>query len=166
MIGRPGTNLTPDEAPAYIAGLTILNDFSARDIQMREMTGGLGPSKGKHFACAAGPYLTTLDSLPKSGLRMQARVNGETWCDANSREMIWSVDELVAWASQGEQLVPGMLIGSGTCNGGSAVELGRKMRPSDRVELEIEGLGVLGNRYGQPQVNGWVPQARTPGRET
>lgn len=163
VIGRPCTNLTPEQAPDHIAGLTILNDFSARDIQAREMTSGLGPAKGKHFACAAGPYLTTMDSLPTAGLRMQARVNGESWCDANSREMIWSINELVAWASQGEQLMPGMLIGSGTCNGGSAIETGRRMQPGDTIELEIEGLGTLRNRFGRPQAKGWVPNPRTPG---
>lgn len=162
VIGKPGSDLTPDEALAHVAGLTILNDFSARDIQAVEMTGGLGPSKGKHFACAAGPYLTTLDSLPANGLRMRARVNDETLCDANSSEMIWSIAEIVAFASQGERLVPGMLLGSGTCNGGSTVELGRELSPGDRIELEITGLGVLANVLGEPQQKRWWPEAKRP----
>jgi 2-keto-4-pentenoate hydratase/2-oxohepta-3-ene-1,7-dioic acid hydratase in catechol pathway len=163
VIGRPCTNVTPDEALNYVAGLTILNDFSARDIQAREMTGGLGPAKGKHFACGAGPYLATLDSLPwESGLRMRARVNGDTWCDTISSEMIWTIAEIVAWTSQGEQLQPGWLLGSGTCNGGSTIEIGRELNPGDVVELEIEGLGVLRNRLGQPAEDGWWPQARQP----
>jgi len=163
VIGRACTNVTPEEALGYVAGLTILNDFSARDIQAREMTGGLGPAKGKHFACGAGPYLVTLDALPwERGLRMQARVNGETWCDATSAEMIWSIAEIVAWTSQGEQLQPGWLLGSGTCNGGSTIEIGRELSPGDVVELEIEGLGTLRNTLGIPREGGWWPKPRRP----
>lgn len=165
VIGRAGTQLTPEEAIKHVVGLTILNDVSARDIQAREMTGNLGPCKGKHFACVTGPYVTTLDGLPwESGLRMQARVNGETWCDANSSEAIWSVGELVAWASQGEFLQPGQLLGTGTCNGGSTIELGRTLSPADRLEFEIEGLGTLANTIGDRADGGWWPQARQPSR--
>jgi 2-keto-4-pentenoate hydratase/2-oxohepta-3-ene-1,7-dioic acid hydratase in catechol pathway len=163
VIGRPCTNVTPEEALDHVAGLTILNDFSARDIQAREMTGGLGPAKGKHFACGAGPYLTTLDVLDwQDGLRMRARVNGETWCDTTSAEMIWTIAEIVAWTSQGEHLQPGWLLGSGTCNGGSTIEIGRELAPGDIVELEIEGLGTLRNRLGEPEQGGWWPEPRTP----
>ncbi|MFK0113333.1 fumarylacetoacetate hydrolase family protein [Streptomyces sp. NPDC091217] len=162
VIGKAGTGLTPETALDHVAGLTILNDISARDIQAREMPGGLGPSKGKHFACATGPYVTTLDSLPADGLRMRARVNGETWCDTSSAEMIWSIAEIVAWTSQGEQLQPGMLLGSGTCNGGSTIEIGKRLAPGDTVELEIEGLGVLRNRLGAPAEGGWLPEPRKP----
>jgi 2-keto-4-pentenoate hydratase/2-oxohepta-3-ene-1,7-dioic acid hydratase in catechol pathway len=160
VIGRAGTDLDPEEALEHVVGLTILNDFSARDIQAREMTAGLGPSKGKHFACASGPRLVTLDDLPKEGLRMVARVNGETWCDASSAEMIWSIGEIVAFASQAEWLEVGMLLGSGTCNGGSSIELGRRLQPGDVIELEIERLGVLRNVLGQPAPSGWWPQTR------
>ena len=126
------------------------------------MPGGLGPSKGKHFACAIGPFVTTLDSLPADGLRMRARVNDETWCDTSSAEMIWSIAEIVAWTSQGEHLLPGMLLGSGTCNGGSTIEICRRLAPGDAVELEIEGLGVLRNRLGVPVTEGWLPEPRKP----
>lgn len=163
VIGKGGSDLTPEEALDHVAGLTILNDFSARDIQAVEMAGGLGPSKGKHFACGAGPFLTTLDSLPEGGLRMQARVNGETWCDGDSSEMIWSIGEVVAFASQGETLVPGMLLGSGTCNGGSSIEIDRELSPGDEVELEIEGLGILDNVLGEPGVERWWPTPRERG---
>jgi 2-keto-4-pentenoate hydratase/2-oxohepta-3-ene-1,7-dioic acid hydratase in catechol pathway len=161
VIGRSGANLTPDEALDHVVGLTILNDFSARDIQGREMQGGLGPSKGKHFGCATGPWIATLDELDPHALRMRARVNGETLCDAPSSEAIWSLGELVAFASQGERVQPGMLLGSGTCNGGSTFELGRQLEPGDVVELEIEGLGVLRNVLGQPQEERWWPTAKT-----
>ena len=161
VIGRGGSDLTPEDAASRIFGFTILNDFSARDIQMREMPGKLGPFKGKHFACGGGPVIATPDELDwKAGLRMQARVNGETWCDANSAEAIWELEELVAWASQGEVLEPGWLLGSGTCNGGSTIEIGRELAPGDVVELEIEGLGTLRNRLGPPQAGGWMPQRR------
>jgi len=162
VIGRAGHDLTPDEAMDHVAGLTILNDFSARDIQRREMQGGLGPSKGKHFACAAGPWIATLDELDHGNLRMRARVNGETVADASSEEAIWSLSELVAFASQGEQLVPGMLLGTGTCNGGSLIEAGRTLEPGDVVELEIEGLGTLRNDLGRPGVRRWWPTPKAP----
>jgi 2-keto-4-pentenoate hydratase/2-oxohepta-3-ene-1,7-dioic acid hydratase in catechol pathway len=163
VIGREGTNLRPEEADAHVFGFTILNDFSARDIQFREMAGRLGPSKGKHFACAAGPVVATADEIDwRAGLRMQARVNGETLCDRRSDEAIFGLDEVIAWASQGEVLRPGWLLGSGTVNGGSTIEIGRELHPGDEVELEIEGLGVLRNRLGQPAVGGWEPAGRVP----
>jgi 2-keto-4-pentenoate hydratase/2-oxohepta-3-ene-1,7-dioic acid hydratase in catechol pathway len=163
VVGAGGSDLTPERAAGHIFGFTILNDFSARDIQMQEMAGRLGPCKGKHFACAAGPVVATPDELDwRGGLRMQARVNGETLCDATSAEAVWSVEELVAWASQGERLVPGWLLGSGTCNGGSTIEIDRELAPGDEIELEIEGLGILANRLGTPARNGWMPQHRHP----
>ncbi|MGH3968262.1 MAG: fumarylacetoacetate hydrolase family protein [Mycobacterium sp.] len=162
VIRKSGTGIAPERALDYVAGLTILNDFSARDIQAREMPGGLGPTKGKHFACGAGPYLTSLSSLPSDGLTMQAYVNGELWSEANSSEMIWSIAELVALTSQGEWLEPGMLLGSGTCNGGCTLELGKRLSPGDRIELRITNLGSLMNTLGDPAPGGWEPSARKP----
>jgi 2-keto-4-pentenoate hydratase/2-oxohepta-3-ene-1,7-dioic acid hydratase in catechol pathway len=160
VIGRGGIDLTPDEALDHVLGLTILNDVSARDIQVREMTAGLGPSKAKHFACVTGPVITTLDEIPAQGLAMRVRVNGETWCDTTSAEMVWSIAEIVAWASQGEWLHPGALLGTGTCNGGSSIEAGRLLSPGDRVELEVECLGTLANQFGTGHAGGWTPVAR------
>jgi 2-keto-4-pentenoate hydratase/2-oxohepta-3-ene-1,7-dioic acid hydratase in catechol pathway len=161
VIGREGSNLTPDEARDRIFGFTILNDLSARDTQFKEMEGRLGPCKGKHFACSAGPVIATADSLPwEAGLRMVARINGEKVCDASSAEAIWGLDELVAWVSQEEQIEPGWLIGSGTCNGGSTVEIERKLEPGDEIEFEIEGLGRLRNRLGEPAAPSWAPDPR------
>lgn len=160
VIGKQGTNLTPETALDHVLGLTILNDVSARDIQAKEMTGGLGPSKGKHFACVTGPVITTLDDIPAAGLAIEARVNGETWCTTTTAEMVWSVAEIVAWASQGETLRPGALLGSGTCNGGSTIEIGRTLTPGDRVELEIDKLGVLTNTLGTPTEQTWQPRPR------
>lgn len=160
VIGRAGTDLTPEQALDHVLGLTILNDVSARDIQAREMTGGLGPSKGKHFACVAGPVITTLDEISASGLTMTAVVNGEELCRTRSDQMVWSVAEVVAWASQGEMLRPGVLLGSGTCNGGSTIEIDRRLAPGDTLELSIEGLGTLRNTLGQRRSGGWMPEPR------
>jgi 2-keto-4-pentenoate hydratase/2-oxohepta-3-ene-1,7-dioic acid hydratase in catechol pathway len=159
IIGSRGKDLKPEEAGDYVFGFTILNDFSARDIQAREMTAGLGPSKGKHFASGLGPWIATPDEIPASGLRMAARLNGTSVAETSSAEMIWSVEEIVAWASAGEWLAPGMLFGSGTANGGSGIELGKKLSPGDVIELEIERLGILRNAIGRP-AEGWTPSPR------
>ena len=161
VIGVSGRNIEPEDASAHILGLTVFNDFSARDIQMKEMAGGLGPSKGKHFASAVGPRIVTLDSLPDS-LRMTARINGELWSDGSTATLMWSIGELIAWASASEPLIAGTLLGTGTVGGGCGAELGRKLDPGDVVELEIEGIGVLRNRLGQPPAGGWMPAPKTP----
>jgi 2-keto-4-pentenoate hydratase/2-oxohepta-3-ene-1,7-dioic acid hydratase in catechol pathway len=161
VVGTTGRNLEPDDALRHVLGLTVFNDFSARDIQLREMAGGLGPSKGKHFASAVGPCIVTLDSLP-GVLAMTARINGELWSQGSTGTLMWSIGELVAWASAGEPLVAGTLLGSGTVGGGCGIELDRKLSPGDVVELEIEGIGVLRNTVGQPAGEGWTPAPRTP----
>jgi 2-keto-4-pentenoate hydratase/2-oxohepta-3-ene-1,7-dioic acid hydratase in catechol pathway len=160
VVGRGGRDIPPEDALGHVLGLTILNDFSARDIQVREMAGGLGPSKGKHFASAAGPCIVTLEELDVESLGMDARVNGETWSSGSSGTMLWSVAELVAWAAAGEPLMAGTLLGSGTVGGGCGFELDRFLTPGDVVELEVEGIGVLRNRMGAPSETGWMPEPR------
>jgi 2-keto-4-pentenoate hydratase/2-oxohepta-3-ene-1,7-dioic acid hydratase in catechol pathway len=160
VIGRAGRDLTPETALDHVLGLVNFNDFSARDIQGVEMTGGLGPSKGKHFGSAVGPWITTLDALDAGDLAMTARINGETWSQGSTSTLLWSIAELVAWASTGEPLAAGTLLGSGTVGGGCGLELGRSLEPGDVVELEIEGLGVLRNRLGTPPPSGWRPEPR------
>jgi 2-keto-4-pentenoate hydratase/2-oxohepta-3-ene-1,7-dioic acid hydratase in catechol pathway len=160
VVGRGGRDILPENALDHLLGLTILNDFSARDIQAREMAGNLGPSKGKHFASAAGPCIVTLDELDVESLAMTARVNGETWSSGSSGAMLWSLEELVAWASTGEALAAGTLLGSGTVGGGCGLELDRFLNPGDAVELEVEGIGVLRNRLGARPKGGWMPQPR------
>jgi len=160
VVGRGGGDILPEDALDHVLGLTILNDFSARDIQAREMAGNLGPSKGKHFASAAGPIITTLDELEIDSLAMSARVNGEMWSSGSSGTMLWSVAELVAWASTGEALAAGTLLGSGTVGGGCGLEHDRFLSPGDVVELEIEGIGVLRNRLGARPESGWFPEPR------
>jgi 2-keto-4-pentenoate hydratase/2-oxohepta-3-ene-1,7-dioic acid hydratase in catechol pathway len=160
VVGKAGRDLTPETALEHVLGLVNFNDFSARDIQGQEMTGGLGPSKGKHFGSAVGPWITTLDALDPDDLAMSARVNGETWSQGSTSTLLWSIAELVAWASTGEPLAAGTLLGSGTVGGGCGLELGRSLEPGDVVELEIEGLGVLRNRLGTPPPSGWRPEPR------
>jgi 2-keto-4-pentenoate hydratase/2-oxohepta-3-ene-1,7-dioic acid hydratase in catechol pathway len=161
VIGRAGRNLTPETALGHVLGLTVFNDFSARDIQAREMAAGLGPSKGKHFGSAVGPRIVTLDALGDD-LAMTARVNGEVWSQGSSGTIMWSIAELVSWASTAEPLPAGTLLGSGTVTGGCGLELGRSLNPGDVVELEIAGIGVLRNRLGLKPQGGWTPEPRRP----
>jgi 2-keto-4-pentenoate hydratase/2-oxohepta-3-ene-1,7-dioic acid hydratase in catechol pathway len=160
VIGKPGRNLTPEEAPAHLFGLTIINDFSARDIQGEEMAADLGPAKGKDFATAVGPWITTPDELDAGNLLMLARVNGEERSRGSSATMTWKPEELIAYASWGETIAPGELIGSGTVGFGSGVERGSRLQPGDVVELEVPGVGVLRNRLGRPEPRTWTPQPR------
>jgi 2-keto-4-pentenoate hydratase/2-oxohepta-3-ene-1,7-dioic acid hydratase in catechol pathway len=160
VIGKPGFNLTPHNALEYLFGVTILNDFSARDVQGPEMRTGFGPAKGKDFATALGPWIVTRDELDLGGLTMLARVNGEEWSHGSSATMTWSIAELIAYASWGEMLWPGELLGSGTVGTGAGAEHGKQLQPGDVVELEVSGIGVLRNRIGQPEPRVWTPQRR------
>jgi len=162
VIGRGGRNILPEQADRHILGYTVLNDFSARDVQFREMKGRLGPSKGKHFASSCGPVIVTPDELDPHALSMTARVNGEVWSVGSTSTLMWRVQELVAWASAGEPLPAGTLLGSGTVGRGCGMELGRELHPGDVVELEIGGIGVLGNPVGRPDGQGWSPTSRIP----
>jgi 2-keto-4-pentenoate hydratase/2-oxohepta-3-ene-1,7-dioic acid hydratase in catechol pathway len=163
VIGSPGQDLTPEEAERCIFGVTILNDFSARDRQVRESSSGLGPAKGKDFATAIGPWITTVDDLDLSNLTMEAFVNGESWARGSSGSAMWSPAEIVAYASTAEHLVSGELLGSGTLGGGCGVEAGRRLIPGDLLELEVSGIGTLRNRMGEPNVLRWEPTPRVPG---
>jgi 2-keto-4-pentenoate hydratase/2-oxohepta-3-ene-1,7-dioic acid hydratase in catechol pathway len=160
VIGKTARNLRPDNALDAVLGLTVFNDFSARDIQFREMEGRLGPSKGKHFASAVGPRIVTLDALDPMDLTMTARVNGEPWTSASSGSILWPIEELVAWASTGENLAAGTLLGTGTVGNGCGMELGRFLDVGDEVELEISGIGKLSNRIGRDQADDWRPSPK------
>nr|BBH93218.1 2-hydroxyhepta-2,4-diene-1,7-dioate isomerase [Thermogemmatispora argillosa] len=164
VIGRVGRNVSPEEARRLLFGVTILNDFSARDVQGPEMSSGFGPAKGKDFATALGPWIATCDELDLNGLTMVARVNGEEWSRGSTASLTWKIEELVAYAACGETLWPGELLGSGTVGTGSGAEQGRSLQPGDVVELEVTGLGVLRNRIGQPEPSGWLPEPRQPAR--
>jgi fumarylacetoacetate (FAA) hydrolase len=137
-------------ARAEIGGFTVMNDWSARDLQRAEIRVGLGPAKGKDFATSLGPVLVTVDELDRSGAEMVARVNGEERSRGNSRDMHHSWQAIVAHAARNTCLVPGDVLGSGTVGSGCILEHGdgRWLRPGDLVELEIEGIGVLLNTIG------------------
>lgn len=156
IIGKRGSNIKPQEADAYIAGFTILNDWSARDIQQQEMPVGLGPAKGKDFATSIGPWLVTLDELAdrKAGngydLQMTAKINGQEVSRGNMQDLYWTFGQMIARASEDVALLPGDLIGSGTVGSGCILEIGEEnvqwLQPGDVIELEIERLGTLRNQ--------------------
>jgi 2-keto-4-pentenoate hydratase/2-oxohepta-3-ene-1,7-dioic acid hydratase in catechol pathway len=130
-----------------IFGYTVMNDWSARDLQREEMGMRLGPAKSKDFATSLGPWIVTADEVdPTTGLRMTARVNGETWCDASTASMHWTFGEMIAWVGECEEVCAGDVYGSGTPFGGCGLDLDRWIAPDDVVELEVEGIGVLRNR--------------------
>ena len=137
----------PDGRPE---GFTIMNDFSARDLQLKEMRVGLGPAKGKDFGTALGPVLVSPDELPADlDMRAVARVNGEVRSDSRTGGIYHSWDALIAAAARNTPgLTAGEVIGSGTVGRGCILEHGdgRWLVPGDEVELEIEGIGVLRNR--------------------
>jgi fumarylacetoacetate (FAA) hydrolase len=130
-----------------IAGFTVLNDWSARDLQKMEMAVGLGPAKGKDFATSIGPVLVTPDELGDLRLEMVARVNGEDRSRGNLGDLHWPWEELVAHAARNTRLQPGDVLGSGTVGTGCILEHGdgRWLQSGDVVELEIDGIGVLRN---------------------
>lgn len=146
IIGKKGRDIPEAKASGYIFGYAVLNDFSARDIQMEEMVCRLGPAKGKDFATALGPCIVTADEVPDPrSLRMIARINGEVWSDGNSGTSHWTWEQMIAHVSNEETLYPSDIFGSGTVGGGCGYELDRWIKAGDIVELEIEGLGKLRN---------------------
>jgi fumarylacetoacetate (FAA) hydrolase len=138
-------------ADGRIGGFTIMNDWSARDLQRREMVVGLGPAKGKDFATSLGPVVVTPDELGDLRLEMVARVNGEERSRGNLGDMYHSWEAIVAHAALNTNLRPGDVLGSGTVGTGCILEHGdgRWLRPGDEVELEVEGIGVLRNRIAE-----------------
>nr|VFJ75384.1 MAG: Fumarylacetoacetate (FAA) hydrolase family protein [Candidatus Kentron sp. FW] len=153
FIGKQGVDIPEGKARDYIGGYTIFNDFSARDIQGREMGGRLGPSKGKDFDTgnAMGPCLVTPDEIPDPyDLTMTARVNGQEWSRGTTADTSWTFEQIIAYVSRSETLYPGEFLGSGTCSGpqgrGCGLEMGKFLETGDVVELEVENIGVLRNR--------------------
>ena len=147
-ICKEGKNIPRERAEEYIAGYTIFNDVSARDIQMQEMMCGLGPVKGKDTCSVMGPCLVTPDEVEPTNMRMIARINGEVWSDNNSGTSYWSWPQIIEFASMDETLYPGDFMGSGTVGKGCGLELGRWLQPGDIIELEVEGIGILRNVVG------------------
>jgi fumarylacetoacetate (FAA) hydrolase len=135
-------------ANGQIGGFTIMNDWSARDLQRVEMKVGLGPAKGKDFATSLGPVLVTPDEFDGSNGTMVARVNGEERSRGELADMYHSWEAIVDHAARNTRLRPGDVLGSGTVGTGCILEHGdgRWLQPGDVVELEVEGIGVLRNR--------------------
>lgn len=148
-IGCKGINIAAADAERYIAGITIYNDVSARDVQWREMDLFLGPAKGKNFEGAniMGPCMVTLDEIDPANLRMVARVNGEVVVDDHSSGMTHPFARIVEYISQEEYLYPGDFIASGTCDHGTCLTstLQRWLQVGDVVEFEVEGIGTIRN---------------------
>src|SRR5437588_6156931 len=138
-------------ADGDVAGFTVMNDWSARDLQRAEMRVGLGPAKGKDFATSLGPIVVTRDEFDGSRATMVARVNGEERSRGELGDMYHSWDAIVAHAARNTRLLPGDVLGSGTVGTGCILELGdgRWLQPGDVVELEVEGIGVLRNRVAE-----------------
>jgi 2-keto-4-pentenoate hydratase/2-oxohepta-3-ene-1,7-dioic acid hydratase in catechol pathway len=150
VVGREGVDLSPEEAWTHIAGYTIFNDVSARDVQMQEMQGMLGPAKGKDMdgGNVLGPFLVTPDEFdPRKDHAMIARVNGEEWSRGTTSAMYHDFGRILSYISRGETIHVGDVIGSGTVGTGCGLELKRFPQAGDLVELEVEGLGAIRNRF-------------------
>ncbi len=149
VIGRSGKNISVESAPDTIFGYTIFNDMTARDAQMKEMAGQLGPAKGKDFDTGniMGPFILTADEVTHPvSLDMQAKVNGEVWGGGNSSLMHHNFAQIIAHISASETLHAGEVIGSGTVGTGCGLELGRFLSDGDEIELTIEKIGSLKNK--------------------
>ncbi len=161
VIGKPGRDIKPADAPAHIFGYTIFNDWSARDVQREEMKVSLGPAKGKDFASTLGPCIVTTDELANRStgrpgvydMQMRTCVNGVERSRGNFKDIYWSFGDILARASESVTLLPGDVIGSGTVGTGCLLELTKGQGPwlqsGDVVELEIEGIGTLKNVIGK-----------------
>ena len=177
VIGRAGRDIPPERAGEHIAGYTIFNDWSARDLGAREMRLPFGQCKGKDFANTLGPWIVTPDELEqfrdgdRLDLELSASVNGRTLGTDTLANMAWSFEELIAFASRGAWIAAGDVIGSGTCGFGCLLELwgaaGREDPPpltaGDEVELRVQGIGELRNHVLESRVGVAIGPAR-PGR--
>jgi 2-keto-4-pentenoate hydratase/2-oxohepta-3-ene-1,7-dioic acid hydratase in catechol pathway len=161
VVGRDGASLTPEQAREHVFGYTVFNDWSARDLQRREMKVGLGPAKGKDSATTLGPWLVTADELEPYqdagflALDMRVSVNGTEIGQDLLSNMGWPFEDLISYASRGTWVRAGDVLGSGTCgNGGCLAELwGRRgelspppLQPGDVVQMTVEGIGTIRNR--------------------
>jgi fumarylacetoacetate (FAA) hydrolase len=177
VVGREGSNVLERDADTYMAGFTIFNDWSCRDLQADESTFGLGPAKGKDAASSLGPWLVTLDEMApyyRDGtlhVQCTVRVNGVVWMEGNAWNMHHTFGAMLERAAQDSRIVPGDVIASGTVGGGSISESVRKgyparyLQPGDVVEMEVEGIGTLRNTLGavanrNPQLRFTAPTQR------
>ncbi|UFS58781.1 fumarylacetoacetate hydrolase family protein [Subtercola endophyticus] len=175
IIGKAARDVTPEQAREHIVGYAIFNDWSARDIQRREMQVNLGPSKGKDFANTMGPWITSADELDsfrsndRLNLAMSVSVNGTVIGSDSLANMGWSFEELVSHASRGALVGAGDVLATGTCGGGALAELWgrtgtqspRPLKVGDVVSMTVEGLGTITNRITPQSSTGVaVPAAR------
>jgi 2-keto-4-pentenoate hydratase/2-oxohepta-3-ene-1,7-dioic acid hydratase in catechol pathway len=177
VVGRSGRDLSPAEAHEHIAAYTIFNDWSARDLQGREMRVRLGPCKGKDFANTLGPWLVTADELEEHRIDDRLHLDAEVWIngehigDDTFANMGWSFEEMVAYASRGTDVRAGDVLGSGTMGSGCLAESwGRRqdrtpppLRDGDVVTMTVEGIGTIRNRVvAGTGVLHDIPSARPP----
>jgi fumarylacetoacetate (FAA) hydrolase len=170
VLNKKGRNIRAADADSFIAGFMIMNDMSARTLQMEEMLLNLGPAKGKDFSTVLGPWLVTPDELEKYkvdakpghtgnayNLSMKCVVNGKQVSAGNMADMEWTFAEIIERCAYGCDVLPGDVIGSGTVGTGCFLELNgtglsndanyqpKWLQPGDMVEMEVTGLGMLGN---------------------
>ncbi len=161
VIGKKGKDISVDNADEYIFGFMIMNDWSARDVQMNEMKLNLGPAKGKDFCTSIGPYLVTKDELKSKtsktnngnvyDLNMSAYINDNKVSEDTSKNMYWTFAQIISHISIGTTIYPGDIIGSGTCATGCLYELNltnktdKWLHSNDNIKLKIEQLGILEN---------------------
>ena len=153
IIGKKGKDISAADGTSHIFGYSILNDVSARDAQMVEMPGQLGPAKGKDFDTGniLGPWIVTADEVPHpAALDMEVSVNGERWGGGNSSQMHHDFGRIIEHISASETLYPGEVIGSGTVGTGCGLEIGKQLQPGDQFDLTIEKIGTLTNRIVKP----------------
>lgn len=174
VVGRRGSDLTPARAQEHIFGYTIMNDWSARDLQVHEFKFPMGPSKSKDGAITLGPWLVTADEFAdhiadgRLALTTSVHLNGARVGGDNSANMAWSFAELVAFASRGAQVRPGDVVGSGTCGTGCLAEIKRSggdsapgwLTPGDVVRLDVEGLGHTENTLTEGAAPVDIPAGR------
>ena len=150
VVGRECRDVPASEAGARIAGYMVMNDCSARDIQKNEMLCRLGPAKAKDFATVLGPHLVTADEWKGHLPEMTVRVNGQEWSRSKGVQPYWTFAVMLSHASQGETLLPGDVLGSGTYHTGCGIDMDRWLKPGDALELDAGPLGVLRNAIGAP----------------
>ncbi|MCW2600705.1 MAG: putative Fumarylacetoacetase [Frankiales bacterium] len=147
VVGRRGRDLSTGDAAEHIFGYTIMNDWSARDVQKDEMACGLGPSKAKDFATSLGPWVVTPDEWdPEADHAVTVTVGGQLWSRGSTAGRHWTFGQMLSHASQDEDLWPTDVLGSGTFGGGCGLDLGRWIEPGQEIVITVEGLGSLANR--------------------
>src|SRR5215213_2083134 len=145
VIGEPGRRISEADASRHIAGYTIFNDWSARDIQKEEMSIGIGVSNSKDFATSIGPCIATPDEFARDTAPLETRIDGEVWSTGTLGAMQFSFEQVIEWTSQEQTLHPGDLLASGTVGKGCGLELDRWLTEGCTVEVEAEGIGTLRN---------------------